>query len=109
MYPRSGSGQQCFAENITRDLTGCSVPLQVVSFHLPRPRGRLRCRNKELVGFKADIHCFPQERARSLQAGSTEQATSEPRQALCLLDHVLGALKQLSLSQQERSGLWERN
>lgn len=109
MYPRSGTVQQCFAENITRDLTGRSFPLQVVSFHLLRPQGRLRCRNKELLGFKADSHCFPQERARSLQVDSTDRAASEPRQALCSLAHVLGVQKQLSLSQQERSCLGERS
>lgn len=41
--------------NITRDLTGCSFPLQVMSFPLPCPQGRLWCRNKELLGFKAGI------------------------------------------------------
>jgi len=83
------SGQQCFRENITRDLTGRCFPLQIVSFHLPRPQGSLRCRNKELLGFKADIRCFPQERACSLQVDGTERAASEPRRALCSPDRVL--------------------
>lgn len=83
---------------------GCFFPWQVVSFHLPCPQGRLWCRDKELQGFKADIPCFPQEKAGSSQVDSTERACQSLAGPL-FTGPCLRAWKQLSLSQQERSCL----
>lgn len=64
------------------DFKGCSF--QVVSFHLLHPQGRLWCRNQELLGIKAGIHCFLQERAAGKQGTSCFRASAHQTVSLGL-------------------------